>query len=88
MYELLAKLSNGIGLVGVVMVLIAYYLLNTDKISALNMRYLLLNLVGSILILISLMFHWNLSSVIIEIAWISISLIGIFRAYRQPVFEE
>jgi hypothetical protein len=80
MLGLIEQASNTIGIIGVILVLIAYYLLNTDKINALDMRYLLLNLIGSVLILVSLMFHWNLSSVIIEIAWIAISLIGIYRA--------
>jgi hypothetical protein len=42
-----------------------------------------LNLIGSIMLLYSLLFHWNLSSVLIEIAWITISLIGLYRAVKS-----
>lgn len=82
MLEILAKLSNTIGIIGVILVLIAYYLLNTNRVSAINMSYLLLNLIGAWLILFSLMFHWNLASVLIELAWITISVIGLFRLQK------
>lgn len=83
MHQLLAASSNFIGIFGVLLTLIAYYFLNINKLSANSLSYLFLNFFGSWLILFSLMFHWNLSSVIIEIAWISISLIGLVRAYRS-----
>lgn len=79
----LYHLPDIIGIIGVSMVLLAYYLLNLNKVHSVNYTYLSLNLVGSVLILISLLFHWNLSSVIIEIAWIAISLIGFYRAFRK-----
>lgn len=76
----LANFSDAIGIVGVTFVLSAFFLLNTNKLTALMLRYQLLNFFGSWMILYSLLFHWNLASVLIEIAWISISLIGIVRA--------
>lgn len=70
-----------IGIIGVILVLAAYYFLNINRIRPIHMSYLLMNFIGSCLILFSLMFTWNLSSVIIEIAWILISLIGIYRFF-------
>jgi hypothetical protein len=81
--NLYTHLPDLVGMMGVSMVLLAYYLLNINRVHAISYKYLTLNLVGSILILYSLMFHWNLSSVIIEIAWITISLIGFYRAWRK-----
>lgn len=72
-----------IGLIGVVMVLIAFYLLNTHKVMVLDMSYQWLNFVGAVLILISLFYSWNLASVLIEIAWILISLLGIYRSMKH-----
>ncbi len=46
------------------------------------MTYQIMNLTGSVFLLFSLFFHWNLSSVVIEIAWIMISSIGIFRVLK------
>ncbi len=81
--DLLARMPDAIGLLGVVLLLIAYYLLSVNKMSADSLAYQLYNLIGAVLILISLFFHWNLSSVVIEIAWIIISLIGICRILKE-----
>lgn len=81
-YSNLAEYANAVGIVGVVFTLTAYYLLNVNKLSSTSMVYLLLNCMGSTLVLFSLMFHWNLSSVITESAWISISLVGVYRVRR------
>lgn len=82
MYDLLAPYADWVGIVGVVLTLLAYYLLNVNKVKSTSMIYLYFNLVGSCLLMFSLMFSWNLSSVLIEIAWITISLIGILRVLK------
>lgn len=68
-----------VGNIGVFMVVMAFYLLQTERLTSRDIRYSLLNLTGAIMLLISLCFNWNLSSVIIELFWIAISLIGIFK---------
>lgn len=78
----MTMIPDMIGMAGVCLVLIAYCLLNINKMSSHTMPYQVMNLVGSILLLFSLFFHWNLASVVIEIAWISISLMGIVRVLR------
>lgn len=78
--QLLQELSNGLGVFGVLLVLLAYVLLQIDKMKAWWISYSLLNLVGSGLILISLYFYWNLASGIIEIAWFIISLYGLIKS--------
>jgi predicted membrane protein len=83
MHDLFLRYADHVGLVGVLLTLLAYYLLNVNKLTSDSMAYLWLNLVGSCLLLFSLLFHWNLSSVCIEIAWITISLIGLVRALRS-----
>ncbi len=83
MYDIFSVYSNAAGLLGVTLVLIAYYLLNIKVFLADDIRYVMLNLAGSVLLLYSLFFHWNLSSVLIEIAWIMISLIGAYQYYRK-----
>lgn len=82
MYNYFMQFADHIGILGVILTLIAYYLLNVGKLHSESLVYLLLNLIGSVFLLVSLIFHWNLSSVCIEVAWISISLIGIYRAIR------
>ncbi len=66
-----------IGFIGMVFVVIAYLLLQVNKYTIKSLQYQLLNLVGAILLLISLFVHFNLGSFIIEIFWIIITLYGI-----------
>ena len=77
--DLLEKSSNTVGIIGVILLLIAYYLLNANKMSAIDMSYQVLNFLGAIFILFSLFFHWNTASALIEMAWIVISLMGMYR---------
>ena len=67
-----------IGFVGMAFVVIAYFLLQVNKYTIKSIEYQLLNLVGAILLLISLFVHFNLGSFIIEVFWIIITLYGIF----------
>lgn len=76
----LAAEYNVIGMIGVVMVLVAYLLLQVDKLSQDSVIFSLSNFVGSILILVSLYFTWNLASGVIEIAWLIISTFGLGKA--------
>lgn len=81
--ENLTKTYNIIGMIGVVIILVSYLLLNMKKMSSDHVMYPILNACGSSMILFSLMFDWNLSSVIIEAAWASISIYGIYRTLRS-----
>lgn len=79
----MAQLGNIIGIIGVILILLAYSLLQCGKLHPLKFSYPFMNLVGAILILISLTFSWNLPSAVIETAWVIISLFGILRWYRH-----
>jgi len=71
------------GIIGVSLIVIAYFLLQINKLSSNNLMFSLLNFFGSFLILISLFDEWNLPSFIIEIFWMLISLIGIIKALKK-----
>ena len=79
--------ANIIGVIGVILVLTAYLLLQLDRLSQDAISYSLLNVVGSILILYSLYFYWNLASGIIETAWLIISLYGLIKSIRLYQFK-
>jgi len=68
---------QGISFVGMAFVVIAYFLLQINKYTIKSLEYQLLNLVGAILLLISLFVHFNLGSFIIEVFWIIITIYGI-----------
>lgn len=88
MFELLAKISDPVGILGVILLLVAYCLLSTNKMSPHSITYQVLNFVGAALILFSLLFHWNTASVLIEIAWMIISVIGLYRIIRTREREK
>ena len=71
------------GIIGVALIIIAYFLLQINKLSSNSLTFSVLNFLGSFLILISLFDEWNLPSFIIEIFWILISLIGIVKALKK-----
>ena len=68
-----------VGTTGVILILAAYFLLQTERLSSANLSYSLLNLIGAAFITISLLFDFNLSAFIIELFWIAISIYGIMR---------
>ena len=71
-----------VGTTGVVVILVTYFLLQTERLSSTDVIYSLLNLIGAALIALSLLFDFNLSAFIIEIAWMAISVYGIIRYAR------
>ncbi|QKF81529.1 hypothetical protein CRV08_12735 [Halarcobacter ebronensis] len=68
-----------IGFVGMIFVVFAYFLLQTERAKITSLVYQLLNLFGAILLFISLLVHFNLGSFIIEIFWITITLYGMYK---------
>jgi predicted membrane protein len=70
-----------IGIIGVAIILATYFALQTRKISSDSLLYSVANLVGSFLVIVSLLNTWNLASVIIEIFWSIISAYGIYHYY-------
>ena len=77
----IAFLSTCVGLVGVVLVLVAYGLLQAHVLLQTSASFYGMNLAGSLMLLFSLIYHWNTPSVVIEIAWLLISVVGLWRCY-------
>ncbi len=72
-------LPDALGVVGVLCILIAYAGATSGKLDARRAPALLLNLVGALLILVSLYFDFNLSAVLMEGAWALVAVIGLVR---------
>ena len=67
------------GVLGAVVVLIAYFLLSAKKINANTSLYYSLNILGSVLLIFSLLYDWNLASFFIEVSWLLISVYGLTK---------
>jgi len=68
------------GNVGVLLMVVAYLLLQLEKLSGSAVSYLLLNALGAILVMISLTFRFNLSAFLMEAFWLLISLYGLSKS--------
>ena len=71
-----------LGNVGVVVLMITYLMLQLNKISSDQLSYSLLNAIGAGLIVISLLYDFNLSALLMEVFWVLISCLGIYRYFR------
>jgi hypothetical protein len=71
------------GFIGAAIIVIAYLAVQQRWLNALDWRFSAANVAGSLLILVSLWFEWNFPSVVIEIFWALISLVGLFRSLAE-----
>lgn len=71
------------GYIGVILVLLAYLLLQAHKLHGNGLLYQLMNVVGAIGVLLSLMFGaFNAPAFFMEVAWLLIGMYGIARGAR------
>ena len=73
--------ADAIGLVGSALMVVAYAYSNMVK-TVDFVRFNVLNLVGAILLLSSLLVHFNLASMLLEAVWSLIALAGLVKALR------
>lgn len=71
------------GNAGVAMILIAYLLVQLDRLDARGLAYSLVNALGAGLVVLSLTVDFNLSAFIVEACWALISLYGVVRSLRM-----
>jgi hypothetical protein len=72
-----------LGIVGDILTILMYFLLQINYISSKNIMYSFVNFVGSVLIVISLLYKWNLPSFIINFFWAILSLLGVFISLKR-----
>ena len=71
------------GNVGVAMMVFAYWLLQMGKLRINDVSYSLTNAIGAVLVLISLLYSFNLSAFLVETFWLLISLFGLIKFLRS-----
>lgn len=69
-----------VGNIGVALMMIAYLLLQLNKMKN-GLVYSIVNAVGASLVILSLLTNFNLSAFLMEAFWVLISLIGIVRHF-------
>jgi len=68
------------GFIGVLLIIVAYLLLQLNTLPSPSPSYSLLNAAGALLIIFSLIFKFNLSAFIVEAFWFLISLFGLTKS--------
>ncbi len=79
------SIADFVGLIGVAAYLSAYGLLQLGMLKIEDLRYVTLNGVGALAILYSLMFSFNLSSFITQVAWLIFTIVGYIRSRSKRV---
>ena len=74
---------DALGLLGVVLILLAYFLLQAGRMRGNALSYQLLNAFGALFVLVSLLYAFNLSAFMMELAWLAVSIYGIARGRRR-----
>ena len=72
-----------VGFIGAAVFVGTYFANQQRWLASDDWRYPFANLIGAVLILISLVFEWNFPSVVIEAFWALISLYGIAKSRRE-----
>ncbi|MBG89582.1 MAG: hypothetical protein CMO80_22165 [Verrucomicrobiales bacterium] len=80
---MISMLAHLIGLIGMMLVVLAFYQTVEGKWDSQGHTFNVVNLSGAILLLISLIVHFNLGSFIIELFWIAISIKGLVQYHRR-----
>ena len=70
------------GLIGVALTLLAFFLLQAGRLRGDGLVYQLMNAVGALAVLVSLLYAFNLSAFVLEGLWLAISVYGIVRGRR------
>lgn len=71
-----------IGLLGVGLILFAYFLLQAGSVRGDALFHQLTNAAGALLVLVSLCYAFNLSAFLMELAWLGVSIYGMVRGIK------
>ena len=74
--------ANVIGILGSAMIVFAYAY-NVYAASVNAFIYNGVNLIGALLLTVSLLVHFNLASLLLEFVWMAIAIGGLWKAYRD-----
>ncbi|HKP39247.1 MAG TPA: hypothetical protein VJT71_20485, partial [Pyrinomonadaceae bacterium] len=68
-----------LGNIGVGLMVLGYLLLQAEKIRSSDLSYSLMNGIGALLVVISLLYRFNLSAFLVEAFWFVISVYGLIK---------
>ena len=72
-----------VGVLGTLMILAAFFLLQAGRMAGDGAAYQLLNLFGAAAVLVTLLGTFNVSVFVLESAWVLVSAYGLWRGRRN-----
>lgn len=81
--NVISTAAHIVGFLGMMCVVLAFWLVVSEKWKPTSLAYNALNGAGAILLILSLCVHFNLGSFVIEIFWIAISATGIWNYFQN-----
>jgi len=72
-----------VGNAGVLLIVTAYMMLQLRRLEATELTFSLMNVIGAALIIVSLLYAFNTSAMVMEVFWLAISLVGVARWARE-----
>lgn len=76
-------IPNILGLIGAVLFVVAYAGMHLEKLDPHGVTALLMNLIGAVLVLISLAYDFNLPSFVLETIWGLVAAYGLIKLVRR-----
>ncbi len=73
---------DAVGLLGVALYVAAYAGLQLGKLGLADVRYTVLNAVGGLAVIFSLVWTFNLAAFVTQVLWLVFTIIGYLRARR------
>lgn len=80
--------SDFVGNIGVVLLVSTFAMLQFEKIDPKGFWYSFNNMIVAVLLMINLYYKPNISSIVIEIFWIALSLVGLYKWWRKKNTHE
>ncbi|MDE8034815.1 permease [Actinobacillus equuli subsp. haemolyticus] len=77
--EIVNTSAHIVGFIGMACVVLAFWFVVSERWKPTSLSYNILNGIGAVLLILSLCVHFNLGSFVIEVFWISISAMGIYK---------
>jgi membrane-bound ClpP family serine protease len=71
------------GNIGVALMVLGYLLLQAEKMRSSDLSYSLMNVIGALLVVVSLLYRFNLSAFFMELFWFVISIYGLIKFARR-----
>jgi hypothetical protein len=76
------------GNIGVTLMVLGYLLLQAERLRSSDLSYSLMNGVGALLVVVSLLYRFNLSAFLVEAFWFLISVYGLIKFAARPRAKE